>query len=144
MMTEPNSEELSTDPAQILREAGLRATQQRASVLTILAATTDHPTVDDVYDKARQLDDTVSIATIYRTMLLLETAGLIRKLTFDDAPARYEMTPNRDHDHLIDIDTGELIEIPGREMSELRARIVNDLGYDVVSQHTILRGRRKQ
>ncbi|WP_392338921.1 Fur family transcriptional regulator [Loktanella salsilacus] len=144
MMTEPNSEELSTDPAQILREAGLRATQQRTSVLTILAATTDHPTVDDVYDKARQLDDTVSIATIYRTMLLLETAGLIRKLTFDDAPARYEMTPNRDHDHLIDIDTGELIEIPGREMSELRARIVNDLGYDVVSQHTILRGRRKQ
>jgi Fur family ferric uptake transcriptional regulator len=144
MMTEPNSEELSTDPAQILREAGLRATQQRRSVLTILAATTDHPTVDDVYDKARQLDDTVSIATIYRTMLLLETAGLIRKLTFDDAPARYEMTPNRDHDHLIDIDTGELIEIPGREMSELRARIVNDLGYDVVSQHTILRGRRKQ
>ncbi|MEH6739041.1 MAG: Fur family transcriptional regulator [Sulfitobacter sp.] len=143
-MTEPNSEELSTDPAQILREAGLRATQQRTSVLTILAATTDHPTVDDVYDKARQLDDTVSIATIYRTMLLLETAGLIRKLTFDDAPARYEMTPNRDHDHLIDIDTGELIEIPGREMSELRARIVNDLGYDVVSQHTILRGRRKQ
>ncbi len=143
MMTEPNSEELSTDPAQILREAGLRATQQRTSVLTILAATTDHPTVDDVYDKARQLDDTVSIATIYRTMLLLETAGLIRKLTFDDAPARYEMTPNRDHDHLIDIDTGELIEIPGREMSELRARIVNDLGYDVVSQHTILRGRRK-
>lgn len=142
-MTEPNSEELSTDPAQILREAGLRATQQRTSVLTILAASTDHPTVDDVYDKARQLDDTVSIATIYRTMLLLETAGLIRKLTFDDAPARYEMTPNRDHDHLIDIDTGELIEIPGSEMSELRARIVNDLGYDVVSQHTILRGRRK-
>jgi Fur family ferric uptake transcriptional regulator len=144
MMTEPNSEELSTDPAQILREAGLRATQQRTSVLTILAASTDHPTVDDVYDKARELDDTVSVATIYRTMLLLETAGLIRKLTFDDAPARYEMTPNRDHDHLIDIDTGELIEIPGREMSELRARIVNDLGYDVVSQHTILRGRRKQ
>jgi len=100
--------------------------------------------LDDVYDKARQLDDTVSIATIYRTMLLLETAGLIRKLTFDDAPARYEMTPNRDHNHLIDIDTGELIEIPGREMSELRARIVNDLGYDIVSQHTILRGRRKQ
>ncbi|SFL63006.1 Fur family transcriptional regulator, ferric uptake regulator [Loktanella salsilacus] len=143
MMTEPNSEQLSTDPAQILREAGLRATQQRTSVLTILAASTDHPTVDDVYDKARQLDDSVSIATIYRTMLLLETAGLIRKLTFDDAPARYEMTPNRDHDHLIDIDTGELIEIPGREISELRARIVNDLGYDVVSQHTILRGRRK-
>lgn len=143
MIAKPHFHEVSADPAQVLREAGLRATQQRTSVLTILAATTDHPTVDDVYDKARQLDDTVSVATIYRTMAVLETAGLIRKLTFDDAPARYEMTPNRDHDHLIDIDTGELIEIPGREMSELRARIVNDLGYDIVSQHTILRGRRK-
>ena len=143
-MTKRLTHEVPNDLAQVLREAGLRATPQRKSVLTILAATTDHPTVDDVYSQARQLDDTASIATIYRTMLLLETAGLIRKLTFDDAPARYEMTPNRDHDHLIDIDTGELIEIPGREMSELRARIVSDLGYDVVSQHTILRGRRKQ
>ena len=143
MMTKRLTHEVPNDLAQVLREAGLRATPQRKSVLTILAATTDHPTVDDVYSQARQLDDTASIATIYRTMLLLETAGLIRKLTFDDAPARYEMTPNRDHDHLIDIDTGELIEIPGREMSELRARIVSDLGYDIVSQHTILRGRRK-
>jgi Fur family ferric uptake transcriptional regulator len=127
----------------ILREAGLRVTQQRASVVTILASSTDHPTVDDVLDKARQLDDTVSLATVYRTMGVLETAGVIRKLTFDDAPARYEMTPQSDHDHLIDIDTGELIEIPGYEISKLRDRIAAELGYEIVSQYTIMRGRRK-
>jgi Fur family ferric uptake transcriptional regulator len=127
----------------ILREAGLRVTQQRASVVTILASSTDHPTVDDVLDKARQLDDTLSLATVYRTMGVLETAGVIRKLTFDDAPARYEMTPQSDHDHLIDIDTGELIEIPGYEISKLRDRIAAELGYEIVSQYTIVRGRRK-
>lgn len=132
-----------TNHEQILRAAGLRVTQQRASVVTILASSTDHPTVDDVLDKARQLDDTVSLATVYRTMGVLETAGLIRKLTFDDAPARYEMTPQSDHDHLIDIDTGELIEIPGDEISKLRDRIAAELGYEIVSQHTIVRGRRK-
>jgi len=127
----------------ILREAGLRVTQQRASVVTILASSTDHPTVDDILDKARQLDDTLSLATVYRTMGVLETAGVIRKLTFDDAPARYEMTPQSDHDHLIDIDTGELIEIPGYEISKLRDRIAAELGYEIVSQYTIMRGRRK-
>ena len=132
-----------TNHEQILREAGLRVTQQRTSVFTILAASANHPTVDDVVDKARQLDDTVSMATVYRTMGVLETAGLVRKLSFDDAPARYEMTPQSDHDHLIDIDTGELIEIPGDEISELRDRIAAELGYEIVSQHTILRGRRK-
>lgn len=132
-----------TSHEQILREAGLRVTQQRISVVSILAASADHPTVDDVFDKARQLDDTVSLATVYRTMVVLERAGLIRKLTFDDAPARYEMTPQRDHDHLIDVDTGELIEIPGDKISELWGRIAAELGYEVISQHTILRGRRK-
>ncbi len=132
-----------TNYEQILREAGLRVTQQRVSVVTILDASTDHPTVDDVFDKARQLDDTVSLATVYRTMAVLEHAGLIRKLTFDDAPARYEMTPQRDHDHLVDIETGELIEIPGDRISELWGRIAAELGYEVISQQTVLRGRRK-
>lgn len=137
------SSDQPTDYVQVLREAGLRVTQQRTAIVAILAATTDHPTVDDVYDQAKLLDDTVSLATVYRTMVVLETAGLIRKLTFDDAPARYEMTPQREHDHIVDIDTGKLIEIPGHEIAELRDRIAADLGYEIVSQHTILRGRRK-
>ena len=132
-----------TDYVQILRESGLRATQQRTAIFAILAAATDHPTVDDVHDHAKLLDDTVSLATVYRTMVVFEAAGLIHKLKFDDAPARFEMTPQRAHDHLVDIDTGELIEIPGHEIVELLERIADDLGYEILSQHTILRGRRK-
>lgn len=132
-----------SDHVQFLRDAGLRVTQQRMAVITILVAAKDHPTVEDVYEQARPMDDTVSLATVYRTMSVLESAGLIRKLTFEDAPARYEMTPQRDHDHMIDVDTGELIEIPGQEMDELRRRIAAKLGYDIVSHQMILRGRKR-
>jgi Fur family transcriptional regulator, ferric uptake regulator len=131
-----------TEHLQILREAGLRVTQQRTAIVAILATADDHPNADDVFAKARLLDDTVSIATVYRTLAVLELAGLIRKLTFDDAPARYEMTPRNAHDHLVDIDTGELVEIPSDEISRLRDQIAADLGYEIVSHHTILRGRR--
>jgi Fur family ferric uptake transcriptional regulator len=133
---------MTSDHADVLKDAGLRVTQQRMSIIAILETAVDHPSADDLFAKARLLDDTVSVATVYRTLSVLEGAGLIRKLTFDDAPARYEMTPQRDHDHLIDIDTGELIEIPSAEIDRLRARIASDLGYEIVTQHTILRGRK--
>jgi Fur family ferric uptake transcriptional regulator len=133
---------MTSDHADVLKDAGLRVTQQRMSIIAILETAADHPSADDLFAKARLLDDTVSVATVYRTLSVLEGAGLIRKLTFDDAPARYEMTPQRDHDHLIDIDTGELIEIPSAEIDRLRARIASDLGYEIVTQHTILRGRK--
>ena len=122
--------------AVILAAAGVPA------IVAVLAAADGHPNADDVLAMARALDDTVSFATVYRTLSVLEGAGLVRKLPFDDAPARYEMMPQSDHDHLVDIDTGELIEIPGDEIARLRAGIAASLGYEVVSQHTILRGRR--
>lgn len=133
-----------TENVEILREAGLRVTQQRMSIIAILTAADDHPNADDVFAKARLLDDTVSVATVYRTLAVLESAGLIRKLSFEDAPARYEMMPKSEHDHLVDVDTGELIEIPGDEMAILRERIVAELGYETISQHTIIRGRKRR
>ena len=132
-----------TEHVQILREAGLRVTQQRTAIVSVLASADDHPSAEEVYAKARLVDDTVSVATVYRTLAVLEGAGLIRKLSFEDAPARYEMMPQSDHDHLVDMDTGELIEIPGDEIASLRERIAADMGYEIVSQHTIIRGRRR-
>jgi Fur family ferric uptake transcriptional regulator len=134
---------MMTEHVEILRDAGLRVTQQRTSIIAILADADDHPSADDVIAKARLLDATVSAATVYRTLAVLESAGLIRKLSFEDAPARYEMMPQSDHDHLVDVDTGELIEIPSDEIDALRTRIAEELGYKIISQHTILRGRRK-
>lgn len=142
MTNKPPSAEQMIAHAQILREAGLRVTQQRTAVVAILAATNDHPTVEDVCEMARKLDDTISLATVYRTLASLEEAGLIRKLSFEDAPARYEMMPQSNHDHLVDINTGELIEIPGEEIARLWDRIAAELGYEIVSQYTVLRGRR--
>ena len=132
-----------TNHTQVLREAGLRVTQQRTAILTALAAADDHPTADEVLTKARTLDDTVSFATVYRTLGVLEGAGLIRRLSFQDAPARYEMTPQSEHDHLVDIETGELIEMPSDEIARLRRKIADELGYEIVSQHTVLRARRR-
>ena len=118
-------------------------TQQRTAIVAVLATTDDHPNADELFAKARALDDTLSFATVYRTLAVLENAGLIRKLSFADAPARYEMTPSGDHEHLVDIDTGALVEIPGDEIARLRQTIAAGLGYEIVSQHTVLRGRRK-
>jgi len=139
----PSPAELA-DHEQVLREAGLRVTQQRTAILAVLADADCHPNADEVLAMAREVDDTLSFATVYRTLAVLEDAGLIRKLPFEDAPARYEMMPQSDHDHLVDIDTGELIEIPADEIARLRESIAERLGYEIVSQHTIMRGRRRR
>ena len=135
---------LTDDPdyKQMLREAGLRVTPQRTSIITILSETDDHPNVEDLYEKTRALDDTVSVATVYRTMSVLENAGIVRKLVMDDAPARYEMMPQTDHDHLVDVESGELIAIPGTEIAELMTRVASELGYEVISHHTVIRARK--
>lgn len=130
------------DYRKMLRDAGLRVTPQRASIITILSETDDHPNVEDLYEKTRALDDTVSVATVYRTMSVLENAGLVRKLVMDDAPARYEMMPHIDHDHLVDLDSGDLIEIPGTEIAELMSRVAAEMGYQIVSHHTVIRARK--
>ncbi|AXI50755.1 MAG: transcriptional repressor [Sulfitobacter sp.] len=132
----------SADYKQLLREAGLRVTPQRTTIVSLLSETDDHPNVEDLYEKARRLDDTVSVATVYRTMSVLENAGLVRKLVLDDAPARYEMMPHTDHDHLVDVDSGDLVEIPGIEIATLLDRVAAEMGYELVSHHTVIRARK--
>ena len=130
------------DFAQALRDAGLRVTPQRMVLLAILMESADHPNADELLARARALDDSVSLATVYRTLSALEDAGLIRKLTLESEPSRYEITPSAEHDHLVDIDTGEVIEIANDEIARLRREALERLGYEVVSQHTLIRARR--
>ena len=127
-----------------LRRAGLRATQQRRTILAALMRSDDHPTADDLLARTRALDETVSFATVYRTLGALEAAGLIRRVPFGDASARYEVTPPAEHDHLLDVDTGEVIEIASAEMERLRERLARDLGYEIVSQQTVIHARRRR
>ena len=132
----------TTDFAQALRDAGLRVTPQRMVLLAILMESADHPNADELLARARALDDSVSLATVYRTLSALEEAGLIRKLTLESEPSRYEITPLAEHDHVVDIDTGEVIEIANDEIARLRRDALERLGYEIVSQHTLIRARR--
>ena len=75
-------------------------------------------------------------------MSVLENAGLVRKLVLDDAPARYEMMPHTDHAHLVDVDSGDLVEIPGTEIATLLDRVAAEMGYELVSHHTVIRARK--
>ena len=131
------------DFKQVLRDAGLRVTPQRASVITILSETDDHPNVEELYEKVRKLDDTISVATVYRTLSMLENVGLVRKLVLNDAPARYEMMPPTNHDHLVDLESGELVEIPGTDIADVMNRVASELGYEIVSHHTVIRARKR-
>lgn len=133
----------TTDFAQALRDAGLRATQQRTVLLSILMESVDHPNADELYARAKTIDDSVSLATVYRTLSALEEAGLIRRLNFENEPARFEITPVAEHDHLVDIDSGEVIELSSDEITRLRQELVEDMGYEILSQHTLIRARKK-
>ena len=126
-----------------LREVGLRATPQRAAILSILRQATDHPTADEVLDRARAIDPSISLATAYRSLSALVETRIVRRLTLGPEPARYEIMPPSDHDHLLDVETGELTELVAPELDRLRERLLADLGLDLVSCHSVLRVRRR-
>ncbi len=132
----------TTDFAKALREAGLRVTQQRLALLSILMDAADHPNADELLSRARGMDDSMSLATVYRTLSALEDAGLIRKLSLENEPARYEIAPAAEHDHLIDIETGTVIELESDEINRLRTELAARMGYEIVSQHTLIRARK--
>ena len=121
---------------------GLRMTEQRRIIARVIGAAEDHPDVEELHARAAALDGRISLATVYRTLSALEEAGLIRKLSLENEPARYEIAPAAEHDHLVDIDTGEVIELASDEIHRLRAELAARLGYDIVSQHTLIRARR--
>ncbi|MFC3059672.1 Fur family transcriptional regulator [Paenirhodobacter populi] len=133
----------SNEFAQALREAGLKVTQQRVALLAILMESTDHPNAEEIFVRVRALDDSVSLATVYRTLSTLEEAGLVQRLTFENEPARFEITPASQHDHLVDVDSGEVIELPSEELNRIRQDLADRLGYEIVSLHSFIRARKK-
>jgi Fur family ferric uptake transcriptional regulator len=135
----PSGEEVET----LLRRVGLRSTRQRRAVLAVLCEADDHPTVESVHARARLSDADLSLATAYRTLAVLEEHGLVRKVTIDNEPARFEMTPSVDHEHLLDVDTGELVELRSPELDRVRLHVLERLGYEIIDHHTIIRVRRK-
>lgn len=113
-------------------EKGLRMTGQRRVIAQVLEDASDHPDVEDLYNRASKIDDNISIATVYRTVKLLEETGIIERHEFRDGRARYEIVPENHHDHLIDLKTGNVIEFASEEIEQLQEKIARELGYKLV------------
>ncbi|WP_390915305.1 transcriptional repressor [Pseudosulfitobacter sp. SM2401] len=111
--------------------AGLRMTAPRRVIAQVLQDSDDHPDVEELYARANAIDTNISIATVYRTVKLFEEAGILDKLEFGDGRARYEDAEREHHDHLIDMNSGEVIEFVDAEIEALQERIAKKLGYEL-------------
>ena len=125
-------------------ERGLKMTGQRRVIARILSEASDHPDVEEVYRRASELDAHISIATVYRTVRLLEEKGILERRDFGGGRARYEATEHGQHHHLIDVDTGRVIEFEDAEHERAMRAIAARLGFDLVSHRLELFGRRRQ
>jgi len=110
-------------------EKGLRLTEQRRVIAAVLEDSEDHPDVEELYNRASKRDSGISLATVYRTVKLFDDWGILAKHEFGDGRARYETADRAHHDHLIDLDTGDVIEFVDKEIEELQERIAAKLGY---------------
>ena len=111
---------------------GMRMTEQRRVIARVLAASGDHPDVEELYRRCAAVDENISISTVYRTVKLFEDAGIIERHDFRDGRARYEQMPDTHHDHLINLRTGEVIEFQSEEIERLQAEVARRLGYKLV------------
>ena len=119
---------------------GVRLTDQRKLVAQVMAESQDHPDVDELHQRVSKLDSKISIATVYRTVKLFEEAGIIAKHDFKGTKARYEQAPDEHHDHLIDINTGEITEFVNEDIEKLQKQVAEKLGYKLVDHRLELYG----
>ena len=121
-------------------EKGLRLTEQRKLVAKVMSDSEDHPDVDELHKRVNKLDPKISIATVYRTVKLFEEAGIVSKHDFKGNKARYEQAPQEHHDHLIDINTGQIIEFVNEDIEKLQKQVAEKLGYKLVDHRLELYG----
>jgi len=121
-------------------EKGVRLTDQRKLIAKVMTDATDHPNVDELYKRVSKIDSKISIATIYRTVKLFEEAGVVSKHDFKGDKARYEQTTHDHHDHLIDINTGEITEFVDEDIERLQKKVAEKLGYKLVDHRLELYG----
>jgi Fur family ferric uptake transcriptional regulator len=128
------------DLEALCAEKGLRITEQRRIIARVISDSADHPDVETLYERASALDSGISIATVYRTVRLFEEAGILDRHDFGDGRSRYEAAPEAHHDHLIDVETGKVIEFVDPELEALQKVIAERLGYRLVDHRMELYG----
>ena len=122
-------------------ENGLRMTEQRRVIARVLSVSKDHPDVEELHRRAHELDPRISIATVYRTVRLFEEAGILSRLDLGDGRARYEEQTDEHHDHLIDLETGKITEFHDEELEQMKRRVAEKLGYELMDHRLELFGR---
>jgi Fur family transcriptional regulator, ferric uptake regulator len=133
---------------QLCLDKGLKMTEQRRIIARVLSDSADHPDVEQVYRRATEIDPRISIATVYRTVRLFEEANILARHDFGDGRARYEEMPSPHHDHLIDLQTGHVIEFRNDDIEKLQHFVAEQLGYDLVGHrlelYAIKRGNQRK
>ena len=119
---------------------GVRLTEQRKLVAKIMSESDDHPDVDELHKRVSKVDSKISIATVYRTVKLFEESGIVAKHDFKGNKSRYEQAPEEHHDHLIDINTGEIMEFINEDIEKLQKQVAEKLGYKLVDHRLELYG----
>mgnify|MGYP001173797667 CR=1 FL=1 len=122
------------------KEKGVRLTEQRKVIAQVMSESKDHPDVDELHKRISLIDKKISIATVYRTVKLFEESGILEKHDFKGGKARYEQSPDQHHDHLIDINSGEIIEFVNEENEKLQNKVDEKLGYKLVDHKLELYG----
>ena len=128
------------DIEALCAQRGLRITEQRRVIAKVLSDSTDHPDVEKLHERATAMDPGISIATVYRTVRLFEEAGILDRHDFGDGRARYEAAPEAHHDHMIDVESGAVIEFVDPELESLQRQIAERLGFRLVDHRMELFG----
>ena len=126
------------------KQKGIKLTDQRKLVAQIMSDSHDHPNVDELYKRVSKIDSKISIATVYRTVRLFEEVGILTKHDFRGEKARYEELPDSHHDHLIDVQSGEIVEFVEEEIEKLQKAVAEKLGYQLVDHKLELYGIKKK
>ena len=121
---------------------GIKLTHQRRVIAKILSKSDDHPDANMVYKRSSKIDSKISMATVYRTMKLFEDTNIIEVRDFGDGRSRYEIFSNEHHDHLIDIETGAVIEFVNNEIEKLQYKVAKELGYELTGHRLELYGKK--
>ena len=131
-----------TTISQRCKNVGIRMTGQRRIIIKVLENSKDHPDVETLFERANKINNKVSIATVYRTVRTLQNAGILEKLEFNDGRSRFEDAVRKHHDHLIDLDTGKVIEFIDEEIEHIQKKIANKLGYKLIGHKLELYGKK--
>jgi Fur family ferric uptake transcriptional regulator len=144
----PDRDAMISRIEQLCLDKGLKMTEQRRTIARVLSDSADHPDVEQVYRRATELDSHISIATVYRTVRLFEEANTLARHDFGDGRARYEEMPSDHHDHLIDLQSGRVVEFRNEQIEKLQEAIASELGYDLVGHrlelYAVPRGRKRE